>query len=146
MKWLVWGTGAGVLPFFLFYAVPFTLGREPRLAMELLGYVPLALIPLALAYAVVRHRLMDVELICRRAIGFVLAGAFLLGVSLLVVGVVEMLLARSDAPHTTAIAVVTSLVVVLLLSPLKRLVQDWAERVFYRERLRLEKDSSQAVP
>ena len=30
MKWLVWGTGAGVLPFFLFYAVPFALGREPR--------------------------------------------------------------------------------------------------------------------
>ena len=134
MKWLVWGTGAGVLPFFLFYAVPFSLGREPRLAMELLGYVPLALIPLALAYAVVRHRLMDVELIFRRSIGFVLASAFLLGVSLLVVGVMKTLLARSDAPRTTAIAVITSLVVVLLLSPLKRLVQDWSERVFYRER------------
>ena len=29
MKWLVWGTGAGVLPFFLFYSIPFALGREP---------------------------------------------------------------------------------------------------------------------
>ena len=29
MKWLVWGTGAGVLPFFVFYAIPFALGREP---------------------------------------------------------------------------------------------------------------------
>ena len=30
MKWLVWGTGTGVLPFFLFYAIPFALGREPQ--------------------------------------------------------------------------------------------------------------------
>src|SRR5262245_9352109 len=50
MKWLVWGTGAGVLPFFLFYAVPFALGTEPRLATELAGFIPLALIPLSLAY------------------------------------------------------------------------------------------------
>src|SRR6187455_1059736 len=52
---IVLGTGAGVLPFFLFYAIPFALGREPRQAMELAGYIPLALIPLSLAYAVVKH-------------------------------------------------------------------------------------------
>ena len=45
MKWLVWGTGSGVLPFFGFYAIPFAAGREPSLPMELAGYVPLALIP-----------------------------------------------------------------------------------------------------
>ena len=73
MKWLVWGTGAGILPFFVFYAIPFALGREPRFAMELAGYVPLALIPLSLAYAVVKHRLMDVELIFRRTLVYLLA-------------------------------------------------------------------------
>src|SRR5258708_8667843 len=66
MKWLVWGTGAGVMPFFLFYAIPFALGREPRQAMQLAGYIPLALIPLSLASAVVKDRLMDAELIFPR--------------------------------------------------------------------------------
>ena len=47
--------------------------------MELAGYVPLALIPLSLAYAVVKHRLMDVELIFRRALGYVLAVAVIVG-------------------------------------------------------------------
>ena len=79
MKWLVWGTGAAVLPFFLFYAMPFALGREPRLAMELAGYIPLALIPLSLAYAVVKHRLMDVELIFRRTLVYTLAVAAVIG-------------------------------------------------------------------
>ena len=41
--------------------------------MELAGYIPLALIPLSLAYAVVKHRLMDVELIFRRTLVYILA-------------------------------------------------------------------------
>ena len=90
MKWLVWGTGAGVLPFFLFYAIPFALGREPRLAMELAGYIPLALIPLSLAYAVVKHRLMDVELIFRRTLVYTLATAAIIGICLLAVNLFEV--------------------------------------------------------
>src|SRR4029077_18890519 len=61
MKWLGGGTGAGVLPFFVFYAVPFALGQRPQLGFEVAGVFSLALIPLSLAYAVVKHRLMDVE-------------------------------------------------------------------------------------
>ena len=104
MKWLVWGTGAGVLPFFLFYAIPFALGREPRLAMELAGYIPLALIPLSLAYAVVKHRLMDVELIFRRTLVYTLATAAIVGICLLAVGLFEALLAggRRAARHASS--------------------------------------------
>ena len=48
--------------------------------MELAGYVPLALIPLSLAYAVVKHRLMDVELIFRRTLVYILAVAAIVGI------------------------------------------------------------------
>ena len=133
MKWLVWGTGAGVLPFLLFYAVPFALGREPRLFMELLGYIPLALIPLSLAYAVVKHRLMDVELIFRRTISYTLAVAAVTGICLLALGLVNAVLA-DDEPHGTIIAVLSSLVVVLLFTPVKSRIQDGIDRLFYRER------------
>jgi len=52
------------------FALPFALraGREPALALQLLGWGPLAVVPLSLAYAVVKHRLMDVELLFRRGI------------------------------------------------------------------------------
>ena len=100
MKWLVWGTGAGVMPFFLFYAIPFALGREPRQAMELAGYIPLALIPLSLAYAVVKHRLMDVELIFRRTLVYILALAAIVGMCLLAVNLFQVLLA-SDRSRTS---------------------------------------------
>jgi len=134
MKWLVGGTGAGILPFLVFYAVPFALGREPRLAMELAGYIPLALIPLSLAYAVVKHRLMDVELIFRRTLVYFLAVAAILGIVLLAVGLVNVLLAGDEEPHTTIIALLSTVVVILLFTPVKSRIQEAIDRLFYRER------------
>ncbi len=134
MKWLVWGTGAGVLPFFAFYAIPFSLGREPRFATELAGYIPLALIPLSLAYAVIKHRLMDVELIFRRALVYVLATAAIVGICLLVVGLFNSAVRGDDEPHVTLIAVLSTLVVVMLFSPVKSRIQDGLDRLFYKER------------
>jgi PAS domain S-box-containing protein len=134
MKWLVWGTGAGVMPFFVFYAIPFALGREPRLAMELAGYIPLALIPLCLAYAVVKHRLMDVELIFRKSIVYVLATAAIIGICLLVVGLFNTTLAGDDEPPVAIIAALSALVVILLFAPVKVRIQEGIERLFFRER------------
>ena len=134
MKWLVWGTGTGVLPFFLFYAIPFALGREPQLAMELAGYIPLALIPLSLAYAVVKHRLMDVELIFRRTLVYILAIAAIVGMCLLVVNLFEVVLAQDHEPHVTIIAILSTLVVTLLFTSVKNRVQEVIDRLFYRER------------
>jgi PAS domain S-box-containing protein len=134
MKWLMWGTGTGVMPFFLFYAIPFTFGREPSLAGELLGNVPLALIPLALAYAVVKHRLMDVELIFRRTLVSFLAMVAVVGVCLLVVGLFGSLVKGDEEPHSLLIAALSTFVVVLLFTPLKQRFQDLSDRLFYRER------------
>jgi PAS domain S-box-containing protein len=134
MKWLVWGTGTGVLPFLAFYALPFALGREPTLAMELAGYIPLALIPLSLAYAVVKHRLMDVELIFRRAFSYLLAVAAMVGIALLTVGLSDVFLAGGEEPHTTLIALLSALVVVLLFTPVKSRIQELIDRLFYRDR------------
>jgi len=131
IKWLVWGTGGGVVPFLAFEALPFALGRPTGLAMQLAGYVPLALVPLALAYAVVKHRLMDVELIVRRSLGFLLAVAVLVGVALLTVGLTDVLW---EEPQTTVIALLSAVVAVLLFTPVKSRVQEALERLFYRER------------
>jgi len=131
VKWLLWGTGAGVFPFLAFYALPFALGREPGLLLQLVGYGPLALVPLSLAYAVVKHRLMDVELIFRRGLGYVLAVAVIVGLALLTVGLTDVLW---EEPHTTFIALLSALVVVMLFTPVKTRIQEALDRLFYRER------------
>jgi two-component system, NtrC family, sensor kinase len=134
MRWLVWGTGAGVVPFTAFYAIPFALGGETRLAMELAGYIPLVLIPLSLAYAVVKHRLMDVELLFRRTLVYTLATAAVIGICLLAVNMAELLLSGGEEPHVTLIAILCTLLVVVLFTPVKDRVQEAIDRLFFRER------------
>jgi PAS domain S-box-containing protein len=134
MKWLVWGTGAGVLPFFLFYSIPFALGREPRVGMELAGYIPLALIPLSLAYAVVKHRLMDVELIFRRTLVYTLATAAIVGICLLALNLFQVIVRGDEEPHVTIVAVISTLLVILLFSPVKSRIQEGIDRLFFSER------------
>ncbi len=134
MKWLVWGTGAGVLPFFAFYAVPYAIGSTPRFAMELAACVSLALIPLSLAYAVVKHRLMDVELIFRRSLVYVLAMAVIVGIALLVNELVNSLVTGDSEPHASLIAIVSTLLVILLFTPIKSRIEDAMDRLVLRER------------
>ena len=68
LRWIVWGTALGGVPFVLGYALPFALGFTPSLPFEFTA-VLLGLVPLAFASAIVRYRLMDVEVIIKRGAG-----------------------------------------------------------------------------
>ena len=84
----------------------------------------------------VKHRLMDVELMFRRALGYVLAVAVIVGLALLTVGVTDVLW---EEPHATLIALLSALVVVLLFTPVKARIQEALDRLFYKERYRSRK-------
>src|SRR5262249_1385849 len=60
LKWVTGGTLAGILPFAVFYIVPYSWGAIPRPWMNI-SALTLALVPLCFAYAIVRYRLMDVD-------------------------------------------------------------------------------------
>jgi hypothetical protein len=64
LRWIVWGSSLGALPFVLLYLVPFLFGHVPRGAEY--TAVLLGCIPLAFASAIVRYRLMDIEVIIKK--------------------------------------------------------------------------------
>jgi PAS domain S-box-containing protein len=130
-KWIVWGTGFGTLPFVLFYAIPYLLGFTPGLTMEL-SVVPLALIPLAFAYAIVKYRLMDVEILFKRGMVYTLATSAVGGLYLAIflAGAHYMVGDR----HSTILAMLSAIVVVLVFTPIKSRIQVGIDRLFYRER------------
>src|SRR6476620_6368850 len=72
LRWIAWGTALGGAPFAFGYALPFAFGVNATLPMQL-SAIPLGLIPLAYACAIVRYRLMDIEVIVKR--GLVYAAA-----------------------------------------------------------------------
>jgi two-component system NtrC family sensor kinase len=133
LRWLAWGTALGVGPFALGYALPWSLGVDPPIALQLTA-VPLSVVPLTFASAIVRYRLRDVEVIIKRSLAYT---AFLAASALLYVAMqqlVEFVFASDADPHNSIVAVLATAVVVLLAQPVKEAVQNTLDRVFYRDR------------
>jgi len=133
LRWIAWGTALGVGPFAFGYALPWALGIDPPLALQLTA-VPLGLVPLTFASAIVRYRLRDVEVIVKRGLAytaFLAASAALWSALLKVTGFVF----PHDADQRNwIIALLGTIVVVLLARPVKEAVQNALDRVFYRDR------------
>lgn len=133
LRWIVWGTGLGGAPFAVGYGVPFALGLTPSLAMELFA-IPLSLVPLAFACAIVRYRLMDVEVIVKRGLVYGAAVAAIIAMYAVLQQLAELAFLRDPTQHSSVIAVLATLVVVLLARPVKDWIQNALDRLFYRDR------------
>ncbi|MCJ7578906.1 MAG: PDZ domain-containing protein, partial [Candidatus Aminicenantes bacterium] len=66
LKWVVYGLGIGILPFTCIYIIPFLLGQVPSQVMEF-TVIFQALVPLTLAYSVSRYKLLDLEVMFKKA-------------------------------------------------------------------------------
>ena len=133
LRWIIWGTVLGGAPFALGYAVPFALGSAPTVRMELL-VVPLGLVPLAFASAIVRYRLMDVEVIVKRGLVYVAAIAAIVAIYAVLLRAAGWAFLADGTEHNTIIAVLATLVMVLLARPVKDGIQNVLDRAFYRDR------------
>ena len=129
MKWLRNGAIAGVLPFTLAYTIPYALGVVPNWTMNLAVF-SLALTPLAWAYAILRLRLMDVDLIFQQGTTYTLATLGVMGVFYALVlakGSVEEM-----GPESLALLMMAA---TFLFQPLRNWIQETLERyVFYKDR------------
>jgi PAS domain S-box-containing protein len=133
LRWIVWGTAIGVLPFAMGYTVPFALGVRPSLPMEL-SAIPLAFIPLAFASAIVRYRLMDVEVILKRLLVYTAVLAAIAAIYVVILRTSGGFVLDGEDQHRWLIAFLATVIVVLLAKPVKDAVQSTIDRAFYRDR------------
>lgn len=130
LKWIVWGTGAGMLPFALIYAVPYLGGLPTTPEMEL-SLVPVVLVPLSFAYAIVKYRLMDVEVLFKRGI---LLASLMLGIAAIFLAafLVGTTWFGGDE-HSLIIAVLSAIVAALAVPAFRTRTERLIDRLFYRE-------------
>src|SRR5215472_114168 len=74
LKWVAGGTLAGIIPLLTVYILPFSLGANIP-AWTKFSVFSLALIPLCYGYAIIRYRLMDVDIIFKRGLAYTAATA-----------------------------------------------------------------------
>ncbi|MGA3044919.1 MAG: ATP-binding protein [Bryobacteraceae bacterium] len=132
LKWLRNGTFCGILPFTILYVAPYALGMIPNQYMRL-SVLSLALIPLTLAYAIARYRLMDVDILFRRGYAYTLATVCVLAAFYGIVFSLGSLVQKNfkDVGNTGLIAVM--LVAAFLFQPIRNWIQERLDKHFYRD-------------
>jgi PAS domain S-box-containing protein len=133
LRWIVWGTAFGAIPFALGYAVPFAMGVDPSIPMEL-SALPLGFVPLAFASAIVRYRLMDVEIILKRLFVYTSAVAASVALFVLILRASGGSFVQTETDQRWVIAFLATIVVILVARPVKDGLQRAIDRAFYRDR------------
>ncbi|MFZ0736696.1 MAG: ATP-binding protein [Candidatus Acidiferrales bacterium] len=133
MKWVTGGTIAGILPFFLLYITPYFFGVIPQPWMKL-SVFSLALIPLCFGYAIIRYRLMDVDIIFKRGLAYTFATAAVVAIYFSAVALIGEFFhtAWTTGPVGVVIAIV---IAAFLFEPVRNWAQVRLDRFFYRDRL-----------
>jgi hypothetical protein len=142
-KWVVFGFTAAFAVFFAVELIGwiFALNRPgiPELFYKSVGSAVITLcallIPLSISFAILHHRLWDIDLIINRTLVF----GFLSGTLLSVFAITDELLeyfflSILDVKDSLLTAVVSAVVVAVLFEPLRRLIQSGVNRLVHRRR------------
>ena len=130
--WIAIGMAGGYLPFLGLYVLPLTLGMALHQGLTSAAVLPLALVPLTFAYAILRYKLWD--------IGVIVRDTMTLGLTVLV-GVVGFSLANllvtrlvpeDLSAARTLVTFLSGLAIAGLLVPTKNSIGGSLERLHYR--------------
>lgn len=134
LKWLTRGTLLAFAPYTLLYIVPFLFDIQVPSLLTKFSAVCLVILPLTFSWAIVRYRLMDVDLIFKRGVTYTLATAALVGLYFGVVGLASELV-RTRLPNLGVWGLLAAVIGTgLLFDPLKRGIQARVDRVFDQKR------------
>ena len=133
LKWLRNGAFCGTLPFALLYVLPYAMGVIPNAYLKM-SVLSLPLIPLTLAYAIVRYRLMDVDIIFRRGYAYTLATICVLAAFYGIVFSLASLVQKNFKDLGNVGLITVMLVTAFLFQPIRNWIQERLDKHFYRDR------------
>lgn len=129
LKWIVLGLGFGTVPFTFFYVLPFMMGLVPSQLSELTILLQ-ALIPLTFAYSISRHKLMDFEVLLKKA--FTLIFSYFVITSVYFVVSSQTRIFAEYKLNALILGILAIILGATLFTPLKALFQSLLDRAFYK--------------
>jgi two-component system, NtrC family, sensor kinase len=133
LKWVARGAAVAIVPFGLVYAIPYFLGFVPAPWMAY-SALSLVFLPLTFGYAIVRYRLMDVDIIFRRGLAYTAATAAIVGLYFALIALFADVF-RHEIPDLSRGAWIVAIVVTaLLFQPMANWIQARLDHFFNPER------------
>ncbi len=134
LRWIVWGIVAAIGPWLALSTGPQLFGRESLLPSAVVGLL-WCLIPTTIAIAILREGLFDIDVLINRtlvygALSAVLAGVYF-GAVIVLQAAVRAVTGEGRSPLVT---VLSTLLIAALAAPLRRRVQGFIDRRFYRRK------------
>ncbi len=125
VKYLRNGALLGVVPFTVIYAIPYILGSLPN-QFQKMAVFALILIPITWAYAILRYRLMDVDIIFQQGYVYTLA-------TLVVLGIFYGLIFSFTRPEDISPVAIVGLILfaTFIFQPIRDWLQEQLDRYFF---------------
>jgi hypothetical protein len=126
LKWFLYAVA--------FYPLLLLPEQVPVVGELVLGFV-LLLLPTAVGVAVLRYRLYDIDVVIRKTLVYTVLTVLLALVYFGAVILLQSLFGRlAGVEQSTLAVVISTLAIAALFTPLRRRVQDWIDRRFYRKK------------
>ncbi|HEY6253330.1 MAG TPA: ATP-binding protein [Candidatus Angelobacter sp.] len=133
MKWISRGAVLTIAPYTIFYVIPYLRGALATPGMKLAAF-SLVFLPLTFGYAILRYRLMDVDIIFKRGVAYTLATAAIVGAYFGLVGGLAAAVNKKLPNVGPAGLIIAIVITALAFDPLKNWIQQHVDRFFYRKR------------
>jgi signal transduction histidine kinase len=131
VRWVLWGLAAGCSPFIVLWSIPLILGAAP-LVPEDFTYLALLLTPLSIAFAIVKHRFLDIDVVINRSLVYGVLTVMIAGAYLLISALAGQVLLAMSPEASRNVTIFCTLIAALLFNPAKQKVQNFIDRTFYR--------------
>jgi hypothetical protein len=145
-KWVTAGLAAVAVGFgfnVIFLGLTNFYPGLPRVVLNLvrapLVNLWMVFLPICLAIAIFRYRLWDIDVIIRRTLQYSLLTGLLALVYFSGVSLLQALFSAVSGQQSPAAVVLSTLAIAALFNPLRRRVQDFIDRRFYRQKYNAEK-------
>jgi signal transduction histidine kinase len=131
IRWVLYGMLLGLGPFLVLYQLPRALGLGAPFSEEFASAF-FVLLPLALAFAILKYKLMDVHLIINRSVVYSLLTMVTVGLYLLSIEGLEKLFSSSAGPGQKWIPIGAAVIAALAFAPARAKIQVLVDKAFFR--------------
>jgi len=135
IRWIAWGAVIGILPFIVLTGIPEAISGRAILSIEITSFF-IIMVPIAIAIAVARYRLFDIDTLIHRSLVYGLLMLLFTGLYLGLVTLINAVVMQVNrsTPPTTAVFVAALLAATAFWALRARLVRFLAP-IFYRTRV-----------